>query len=70
MRGGFGRPRCWSCGRDAPPLDLRIDLSETPLRDLRDLLNAVRTSPYADWLDEVPTERAPTRAPGPPRAAE
>jgi uncharacterized Ntn-hydrolase superfamily protein len=55
---------------DAAPLDLRIDRSETPLRDLRDLLNAVRTSPYADWLDEVPTERAPTRAPGPPRAAE
>jgi uncharacterized Ntn-hydrolase superfamily protein len=55
---------------DAAPLDLRIDRSDAPLRDLRDLLGAVRTPPYADWLDEVPTELAPTRAPGLPRAAE
>ncbi|MEM0947905.1 MAG: DUF1028 domain-containing protein [Pseudomonadota bacterium] len=55
---------------DAAPLDLRIDRSDTPLRDLRALLDAARTPPYSDWLDEVPTALAPTRAPDPPKAAE
>ena len=55
---------------DAAPLDLRIDRSDRPLEDLRELLDAARTPPYADWLDEVPTHRDPTRAPRPPRAAE
>lgn len=49
--------------RDAPPLDLRIDRSETPLKDLRALLEAARTAPYADWLHVVPTVSDPMRAP-------
>lgn len=55
---------------DAAPLDLRIDRSDRPLSDLRALLDAVRTPPYADWLEEVPTERDPDRAPSPPEAAQ
>lgn len=54
-----------------PPLDLRIDLSETPLADLARLLRAARTAPYADWLKLVPVAEDPHRAPGPaPNAAE
>jgi uncharacterized Ntn-hydrolase superfamily protein len=48
---------------DAPPLDLRIDLSETPLDDLGRLLRAARSSPYADWLDVVPVAENPHRGP-------
>lgn len=49
--------------RDTPPLDLRVDLSDTPLEDLRRLLDAARTPPYADWLDVVPVAEDPYRAP-------
>jgi len=49
---------------DAPPLDLRIDHSSAPLSDLAALLAAVRTAPYADWLDVVPVKDDKTRAPG------
>lgn len=55
---------------EAAPMDLRIDRSDAPLRDLRALLEAVRTPPYSEWLDEVPTQTAPTRAPASPEAAE
>lgn len=48
---------------DAPPLDLRIDRSDTPLDDLGALLQAARTPPYADWLDVVPVLRDKARAP-------
>jgi len=48
---------------DAPPLDLRIDLSEAPLDDLESLLEAARTPPYADWLKVVPVARNPHRGP-------
>ncbi|MEM8729557.1 MAG: DUF1028 domain-containing protein [Pseudomonadota bacterium] len=41
---------------DAPPLDLRVDHSATPLSDLAALLARVRTRPYADWLHEVPVQ--------------
>jgi uncharacterized Ntn-hydrolase superfamily protein len=47
----------------APPLDLRIDLSDTPLEDLGRLLRAARTPPYADWLKVVPVADDPQRAP-------
>lgn len=49
---------------DAPPLDLRVDRSSAPLDDLGALLSAVRTPPYADWLDEVPVLTDKSRAPG------
>ena len=49
---------------DAPPLDLRIDRSDRPLDDLGALLQAARTPPYADWLDEVPVLTDKSRAPG------
>lgn len=49
---------------DSPPLDLRIDRSETPLDDLADLLQAAQTPPYADWLDQVPVLSDRSRAPG------
>lgn len=55
--------------RDAPPLTLRIDHSETPLAALRDLHRRARMSPYHDWLSEVPTLADPERAPGMPVAS-
>ncbi|MBF9042271.1 DUF1028 domain-containing protein [Rhodobacterales bacterium HKCCE4037] len=55
---------------DAAPVDCRIDHSEAPLKALRRLLEAVRTPPYADWLDEVPTLVDPSRAPEGSKAAE
>lgn len=48
---------------DTPPLTLRIDRSEDPLTDLRALHAHVMMSPYIDWLDQVPTLKAPFRAP-------
>ncbi|WP_373356678.1 DUF1028 domain-containing protein [Pseudoroseicyclus sp. CXY001] len=48
---------------DAPPLDLRIDRSQTPLDDLAALLTEARRSPYADWLHTVPVASARQRAP-------
>lgn len=48
---------------DRPPLDLRIDHHETPLKALSELLEHARTRPYVDWLDEVPVATDPTRAP-------
>jgi uncharacterized Ntn-hydrolase superfamily protein len=49
--------------RDAPPLDLRIDLSAAPLDDLERLITAAGTPPYADWLEVVPVAIDPQRAP-------
>lgn len=49
---------------ERPPLDLRIDHSGAPLQDLRALLGAARSAPYADWLHDVPTAHAPAKAPG------
>ncbi|QQA43792.1 DUF1028 domain-containing protein [Pelagovum pacificum] len=51
-------------GPDMAPLTLRIDHSETPLAALQDLYRRSQSSPYADWLDLVPTLNAPDRAPG------
>lgn len=48
---------------DAPPLDLRIDYDERPLKALKRLLDRVRSRPYADWLNEVPVMADPMRAP-------
>lgn len=47
----------------APPIDLRIDQSDTPLDDLAALANKVSQPPYAHWLGEVPVKTDRTRAP-------
>lgn len=47
--------------RSSPPLTLRIDCSETPLRDLRALYVRACSGPYADWTRLVPTLDAPYR---------
>ena len=48
---------------ERPPLDLRIDSSDNPLGDLRALYNKCNSSPYKDWLDEVPVAEDRHRAP-------
>ena len=70
-RGGLKSAALLVLRPDAPPLDLRIDLSEAPLDDLESLLEAARTPPYADWLKVVPVARNPHRGPdAAPGAAE
>ena len=50
-------------GPGTSPLDLRIDHHADPLTALENLLKLTRTRPYADWLDEVPVQIDPMRAP-------
>lgn len=50
-------------GHDMPPLTLRVDYSETPLDDLRDLHRRATTGAYAEWMHLVPTVQTPERAP-------
>ena len=45
--------------RDAAPLSLRIDYSETPLSALRALHARATTGDYADWARQVPCSDAP-----------
>ena len=47
----------------APPIDLRIDHSATPLDDLAALAERVSQPPYANWLDEAPVKADRHRAP-------
>jgi uncharacterized Ntn-hydrolase superfamily protein len=47
----------------APPIDLRIDHSKTPLDDLAKLAVRVSQPPYSDWLDEAPVQTDSSRAP-------
>lgn len=42
-------------GRQAAPMTLRIDHSETPLADLRALHRRATTGAYAHWASHVPT---------------
>ncbi len=53
---------------NAPPTDLRIDSSLTPLDDLAVLAEKVSQPPYADWLEEAPVQRDRNRAPHVKRA--
>ncbi|MDF1669536.1 MAG: DUF1028 domain-containing protein [Roseovarius sp.] len=48
---------------DASPVDLRIDHDNDPITALSNLLQSVRTRPYADWLEEVPVVNDQYRAP-------
>lgn len=47
---------------DHPPLTLRIDLSDDPLRDLRRLHKASASDSYARWTHAVPVESDRFRA--------
>lgn len=47
----------------APPIDLRIDHSATPLDDLAALADRVSQPPYADWLAVAPVQSDRDRAP-------
>jgi len=49
--------------RDAAPLTLRVDMSDTPLLSLRALHERSQSQPYAGWCDVVPTLDDPWRAP-------
>jgi uncharacterized Ntn-hydrolase superfamily protein len=70
MHAGSCRRRSWCCGRMRRRSICASTGATRPCATCATCSNAVRTPPYADWLDEVPTELAPTRAPGLPRAAE
>lgn len=48
--------------RTQPPMTLRIDHSETPLADLRDLHRRATTGLYGDWVRHVPTLDDPHRS--------
>lgn len=48
---------------NAPPIDLRIDDSATPLDDLAALAEKVSEPPYANWLHETPVQIDRERAP-------
>ncbi|MHA7876962.1 DUF1028 domain-containing protein [Roseivivax sp.] len=48
--------------RDAAPLSLRVDYSETPLSDLARLHARATSGDYAEWARLVPTLEAPERA--------
>ncbi|WP_052418194.1 DUF1028 domain-containing protein [Pseudooceanicola atlanticus] len=52
-------------GPDVPPLTLRVDLSDTPLDDLRALHLRATTGAYSEWTRLVPTIQTPHRAPTP-----
>lgn len=47
----------------APPVDLRIDHSATPLDDLASLAVRVSQPPYSTWLDEAPVKADRNRVP-------
>ena len=46
---------------DAPPLDVRVDYSDRPLDELRDMLRRAQASPYAEWAPRLPHPAAPTK---------
>ena len=50
----------------APPVDLRIDHSATPIDDLATLASRVSQPPYSTWLEEAPVQSDRSRAPHQP----
>ncbi|MFN7003828.1 MAG: DUF1028 domain-containing protein [Roseinatronobacter sp.] len=46
---------------DAPPLSLRVDWSENPIRALCDLHSRSQSGAYGAWLPTVPTRNDPER---------
>lgn len=49
---------------DTPPLTLRIDWADAPIRALQDLYDRSGTGDYAAWLPKVPTRNDPERGHG------
>lgn len=49
-------------GADRPPLSLRVDYSEKPLKALADLYYRATTGDYGRWTQHVPTLNDPQRA--------
>ncbi len=47
----------------AAPLTLRIDYADHPITALEGLYKRSQTSPYVDWLSQVPTVKNPFRKP-------
>lgn len=47
--------------RQAPPLDLRVDLHDRPLDALKELHERACSEPYAGWMQYVPTLDEPFR---------
>lgn len=44
---------------DHPPIDVRVDYSEDPLRALRDLVARIEDPDYVRWMRALPTTLAP-----------
>lgn len=44
---------------DFPPINLRVDYSEDPLRDLSTLIDCVEDEAYANWMRVLPTGETP-----------
>ena len=47
-----------------PPVSLRVDYSDDPLRDLSKLIEKIKDDKYQDWLEQLPTRQDPYRASG------
>ena len=51
---------------NAPPLDIRVDYDPAPIATLERLYQRTQSSPYNDWLHEVPVVVDKSRAPNRP----
>ena len=47
-----------------PPISLRVDYSDDPLRDLSTLIQKIKDEKYQDWLKQLPTRQDPYRTSG------
>ncbi|MDB2417540.1 DUF1028 domain-containing protein [Paracoccaceae bacterium] len=44
---------------EAPPVDLRVDYSDTPLTDLAQLIQRAKGEKYSLWRSKLPTRQNP-----------
>ena len=47
-----------------PPISLRVDYSDDPLRDLSKLIHKIKDEKYQNWLKELPTRHNPYNSSG------
>ena len=47
-----------------PPISLRVDYSDDPLRDLSKLIQKIKDERYQNWLKELPTRHNPYNSSG------
>ena len=47
-----------------PPISLRVDYSDEPLRDLSKLIQKIKDEKYQNWLKELPTRHNPYNSSG------